>query len=311
MKTKKIVIFGSYVTDLTAKCPRFPKEGETIMGSFFKSGPGGKGSNQAVAAHRAGADVTLITKLGEDSLGNLAESFFIDEKMHIDGLLKDNNCGTGAALIMVNSQSMQNEIVVIPGACGHITNEDINAITPILDTCDIILTQLETNYDATLRVLQYCKKRGCITILNPAPAIPLEEEILTCVDIITPNETEAAILTDCAASNSVEDIRNMGELLRKKGIKNVIITRGKEGSYLVNDDGEYICPSVNLKGVVDTTGAGDAFNGALAAGLSYGFDIKESIKYATIVSSLAVSKFGTAPAMPFKEEINDFYPICF
>lgn len=308
MEKKKVVVFGSFVTDLTTCCPKFPQEGETVKGDFFKTGPGGKGSNQAVAAHRTGADVTLITKLGIDTFGEQAEAFYQKEKMCMEGILKDKEISTGAALIMVNSETMQNEIVVIPGACGNITEEDLIRVLPIINPGDVVLTQLETNYDATLKVLQYSKAKGCTTILNPAPAVPLDDEILSCVDIITPNETEASVLTGKSASNELEDIRGMAKVLKAKGISHVIITRGSEGSYLLDDD-EYICPSMQLGDVVDTTGAGDAYNGALAAGLSFGYDVREAMVFATVVSGLAVTKFGTAPAMPFAEEINKEFSI--
>lgn len=306
MERKKLVVFGSYVTDLTAKCPRFPAAGETVKGSSFITGPGGKGSNQAVAAHRAGADITVITKVGDDSFGENVKRFYAENRMCLDGVMTDSAYPSGAALIMVHSESMQNEIVVIPGACEHITTADLDTMKPILDMADIVLTQLETNLDATIAVLSYSKARGSLTILNPAPAVPLDDDVLSLVDIITPNETEAALLTGIPVHN-VDGARLAAKALQQRGVRKVIITLGEKGSYALDDEEEFICPSEHLGPVVDTTGAGDAFNGGLAAALSFGYSFREAIRYATIVSGLSVTRFGTAPAMPSYEEIQKNY----
>ncbi len=307
MERKKVVVFGSYVTDLSAKCTRFPAAGETVKGSTFQMGPGGKGSNQAVAAHRAGADVTMITKVGNDTFGNEVKRFYRENGMPLDGIITDDEHPSGAALIMVHAENMQNEIVVIPGACEHITAEDIETIKPILDQADIVLTQLETNLDATLEVLRYSKARGCTTVLNPAPAVPLTDEMFSIVDVITPNETEASLLTGVAVSEKIEDVRRAAQALRQRGVERVIITLGERGSYALDGEGEFVSPSLHLGQVVDTTGAGDAYNGGLAAALSFGFDFHEAIRYATVVSGLSVTKPGTAPAMPEYDEIQKYF----
>ena len=307
MERKKVVVFGSYVTDLSAKCTRFPAAGETVKGSTFQTGPGGKGSNQAVAAHRAGADVTMITKVGNDTFGNEVKRFYRENGMPLDGIITDDEHPSGAALIMVHAENMQNEIVVIPGACEHITAEDIETIKPILDQADIVLTQLETNLDATLEVLRYSKARGCTTVLSPAPAVPLTDEMFSIVDVITPNETEASLLTGVAVSEKIEDVRRAAQALRQRGVERVIITLGERGSYALDGEGEFVSPSLHLGQVVDTTGAGDAYNGGLAAALSFGFDFHEAIRYATVVSGLSVTKPGTAPAMPEYDEIQKYF----
>lgn len=307
MERKKVVVFGSYVTDLSAKCTRFPAAGETVKGSTFQTGPGGKGSNQAVAAHRAGADVTMITKVGNDTFGNEVKKFYRENGMPLDGIITDEEHPSGAALIMVHAENMQNEIVVIPGACEHITAEDIETIKPILDQADIVLTQLETNLDATLEVLRYSKARGCMTVLNPAPAVPLTDEMFSLVDVITPNETEASLLTGVAVGEKIEDARRAAQALRQRGVEKVIITLGERGSYALDDEGEFVSPSLHLGQVVDTTGAGDAYNGGLVAAFSFGFDFHEAIRYATVVSGLSVTKPGTAPAMPEYDEIQKYF----
>ena len=179
MENKKIVVFGSYVTDLTGRTPKFPTEGETVMGVSFKSGPGGKGSNQAVAAKRAGGDVTLVTRLGEDAFGKLALDFYDKEEIDSSKIIVDKNSDTGAALIIVNEVTGQNEIVVIIGACGEFKPEEVQALEGTVASAGIVLCQLETNPEATYKVLEMAKQAGVPTVLNPAPARKLPDEVLT------------------------------------------------------------------------------------------------------------------------------------
>jgi ribokinase len=307
VKNKQIVVFGSFVTDLTSRSPHLPVPGETVKASEFKSGPGGKGSNQAVAAHRAGAEVLLITKLGDDVFGKAAKDFYISENMAIDGILISKQYATGCALIMVSDNTAQNLIVVFLGACEHFTSEDIDFSRKYIDEKVILLTQLETNLEATAEVLSYGKSRNCLTILNPAPARPLPDELYKKVDIMTPNETEASILSGVTVDDKPENIRSAAKILINRGIKKVIITLGANGVYGTDGTDELFWPSNPPAPVVDTTGAGDAFTGGFVAGLSFGYDFFEAIKYGSVVSGLCVTKFGTAPAMPFKNEIAKFY----
>lgn len=305
--SKKILVFGSFVTDLTARADRLPREGETVKGNSFYSGPGGKGSNQAVAAHRAGADVLLVTKLGRDAFGQNAKSFYTAEGMCLDGILTDEIHETGAALILVDRVTAQNEIAVVLGACDHFDQHDMEAVYPLIQHADIVLAQLETNLEATEDALRYAKLHGCKTILNPAPAQPLSDELLKSVDIITPNETEASLLTGVSVDGSRDSVRQAAACFLKKGVRQVIITLGASGVYGTNGAQELFYPALDLGPVVDTTGAGDAFNGGFAAGLAQGYDFFEAIRYGSVVSGLAVTRQGTAPAMPYRQEIQLHY----
>ncbi len=305
--SKKILVFGSFVTDLTARTDRLPREGETVKGNSFYSGPGGKGSNQAVAAHRAGADVLLVTKLGRDAFGQNAKSFYTAEGMCLDGILTDEIHETGAALILVDRVTAQNEIAVVLGACDHFDQHDMEAVYPLIQHADIVLAQLETNLEATEDALRYAKLHGCKTILNPAPAQPLSDELLRSVDIITPNETEASLLTGVSVDGSRDSVRQAAACFLKKGVRQVIITLGASGVYGTNGAQELFYPALDLGPVVDTTGAGDAFNGGFAAGLAQGYDFFEAIRYGSVVSGLAVTRQGTAPAMPYRQEIQLHY----
>ena len=300
--TQKILVFGSYVTDLNARTPRFPAEGETIIGSMFKSGPGGKGSNQAVAAKRAGGDVSFVTRLGEDVFGSVALDFYRGEGIDTSGIILDKDSFTGAAMITVNDATSQNEIVVILGACGKFTPEEIQRLDPAIAAADIILCQLETNLEATLAVLTRAHEKGKVTVLNPAPACALPESIFGCVDYITPNETEAELLTGIAVTDRASASR-AADVFLGKGVKNVIITLGKNGYYAKNAREEIAGRAVPAD-VVDTTGAGDAFNGGFVAALAENKSLREALRFANAVGGLAVEKIGTAPAMPFRDQID-------
>ncbi len=305
---KKIVVFGSYVTDLTAFAPQLPVPGQTILGKYFRSGPGGKGSNQAIAIHRTGEDVTLITKLGKDALGEMAQAFYQNEAMEMKGILIDQSYETGAALIIVDEKTAQNEIVVTLGACEHFTEEDISYTKEVLADADIVLAQLETNLEATEAVIKYAKSRGILTILNPAPAKQLNDELFRSVDILTPNETEAASLTGLSVNNKDQtSVRKAAQNLLDRGVGKVVITLGEMGAYATDGSQEMFVSPIRIGQVVDTTGAGDAFNGGLASGLAQGMTFFQAIKYASVVSSLAVTKMGTAPSMPYKQEIMKYY----
>ena len=285
MENKKIVVFGSYVTDLTGRTPKFPTEGETVMGVSFKSGPGGKGSNQAVAAKRAGGDVTLVTRLGEDDFGKLALNFY----------------DTGAALIIVNEATGQNEIIVIIGACGEFKPEEVQALKETVASAGTVLCQLETNPEATYKVLDMAKQAGVTTVFNPAPARKLPDEVLNGIDYITPNETEAEIITGIAVTG-YESASKAADVLLGKGVKNVVITLGNKGYYAKNAQSEFTGAPIQVN-VVDTTGAGDAFNGGFTAALAAGMSFEAALTYGNVTGGLSVEKLGTAPAMPYKEEI--------
>ena len=300
---RKITVFGSFVTDLTSRSNAFPRPGETVKGNSFKMGPGGKGSNQAVAAHRAGADVTFVTKLGADALGQAAKDFYQSEGMRTDYVFTDPEAATGAALIMVNEESSENEIIVVNGACGQITPEETEQVLPLLDKDSIFLTQLETNLEPVYVLLKAAKKEGCVTILNPAPACEVRAELFESVDILTPNETEAEFFTGIRVTDE-KTAAEAAEKLHAMGVANVVITLGAAGCYISTGKEKGMISAVNAGKVIDTTGAGDCFSGSFAAALAEGKEFADAVRFAAAASGISVTRLGTAPAMPVREEIE-------
>jgi ribokinase len=304
MEKSKIVVLGSFVVDLMARSPHLPVTGETVKGNGFKMGPGGKGSNQGVAAKRSGADVTMITKVGKDEFGQMALKSFKNENMDTSYIFEDEVYSTGAALIMVDENSSENKILVTLGACENILDEEIEKARETIESSDIFLTQLETNIDVVEKVIDMAYKKEKIIVLNPAPVQPISDEILKKITIFTPNEVEAGILAGMEIK-TMEDVKKAAQIFVSKGIENVIITLGSKGVYVATKEKEEFIPSEKVD-AVDTTGAGDAFNGGLVTALSEGKNIFEAVRFANVVGALSVTKIGTAPAMPFREEIDAF-----
>lgn len=305
---KQVFVFGSFVTDLTARTNGIPVPGETLKGCSFKMGPGGKGSNQAVAAKRAGANVTFVTRLGDDTFGKDALAFYEEEGMCTDGIVIDKEQPTGVALIIVNEVNAQNQIVVVGGACEHFTDVEMQDVLRQLDESEILLLQLETNLEPAKTLLMEARKKGILTVLNPAPAHHLEEEYLQCVDILTPNETEAEALTGIKTTDR-DGVKAAAAKLLQTGVKKVVITRGDDGVYANDGSQERFFDIVRHGTVVDTTGAGDAFSGGLVAALSRDLDFFDAVAYASTVAGIAVTRYGTAPAMPYEGEIEQVFAI--
>ncbi len=299
---KKIVVFGSYVTDLTSRAPSLPRPGETVFSDQFVMGPGGKGSNQAVAAHRAGGDIILVTKVGTDLFAENALAFYQAEKMNTEWVLKDDQHPTGVALIGVDEKSGQNQIIVCPGACMHITEEDIERMEPLIESADILLVQLEVNLDALESVIKRARPDAKI-ILNPAPYRPLPDAVWSRCTCVTPNETEAEHFTGIPVTDA-QSAAKAAEKFHEKGIPNVIITMGEKGVFVSGSEGQTLIPATSVP-VVDTTGAGDAFSGCFATAVAEGKTIPEAARFANIAAGLSVGKQGTAPAMPQREEIDE------
>lgn len=298
---KPIVVFGSFVVDLTSRSNALPVPGQTVLGQSFKMGAGGKGSNQAVAAHRAGANVTLVTKIGRDVFGQVALDFYQNEGMRTDYILQDDERETGVALIMVDSGSAQNEIVVVPGACGNITAQDVEKCRPLIESASILLLQLEINFDALYRVIDIAHAAGVKIILNPAPASPLPPEVLKKIDVITPNETEAQLLTGVCVQDA-QDAQRAAQVFLDQGVKNVVITLGALGAFATDGVRSELLPRLKVD-AIDTTGAGDAFNGGFVTALSEGADLFEALRFGNATGALSVTRLGTAPSMPRREEI--------
>ncbi len=301
---KKVAIVGSFVTDLTALTPHLPEPGETVLGSRFQMGPGGKGANQAAAAKRAGADLVFSTKLGRDSFAQIALESFRRDGLPTRYVFQTDGAPTGAALIMVDSASKQNEIVVVSGACGTYDGNDLSQLDGMLEGCEYLLLQLEINMDATLRLIDMAYEKGIRVILNPAPVTELPREKYRKLYLVTPNEVEARLLTGISCDDDA-GCRDAAQYFMDSGVENVIITLGKRGAFLAGR-GESLWFKNYDVSVVDTTGAGDAFNGGLLAGLSQGMTLAQAAQFGTVTANLAVTKFGTALAMPSRQEIEDF-----
>lgn len=300
----KVTVFGSFVVDLMGRTPHLPVPGETVKGSMFKMGPGGKGFNQGVAAHKAGADVTMVTKLGKDSFANVALDAMKELNMKQDYVFVTEEAETGCALILVDENTSQNEIVVLLGACNTITDDEVDSLTNILKDSEYLLTQLETNVSATNRVIDIAHKNHTKVILNTAPVQPIEDEVLKKVYLITPNEVEAEILTGIPV-DSKENADKAADWFFEKGVENVLITLGGRGVYIATDEKRAIIPAYHVD-AIDTTGAGDAFNGGLVAALAEGKNLWEAAAFANALAAIAVQRLGTTPAMPTREEIEQF-----
>lgn len=300
----KVTVFGSFVVDLMGRTPHLPVPGETVKGSMFKMGPGGKGFNQGVAAHKAGADVTMVTKLGKDSFANVALDAMKELNMKQDYVFVTEEAETGCALILVDENTSQNEIVVLLGACNTITDDEVDSLTNILKDSEYLLTQLETNVSATNRVIDIAHKNHAKVILNTAPVQPIEDEVLKKVYLITPNEVEAEILTGIPV-DSKENADKAADWFFEKGVENVLITLGGRGVYIATNEKREIIPAYHVE-AIDTTGAGDAFNGGLVAALAEGKNLWEAAAFANALAAIAVQRLGTTPAMPTREEIEQF-----
>lgn len=301
---KKVMVFGSFVVDLMARAPHLPSPGQTVKGSLFKMGPGGKGYNQAVAAHKAGSELITVTKIGEDNFGKVAIEIADELKMNKKGLIISKEESTGIAIISVDENTSQNQIVIVPGACASIKKEEVDLLEDELKTCAYILLQLEVNQDMNEYVVEMAKRHGVKVILNTAPYQEVSDAFLSKIDLVTPNEVEAFEMTGVEVKD-LETAKKAAKIFYDKGVKEVIITLGEKGVFVSSKGKEEILPAYKVK-AVDTTGAGDAFNGGLLTALSEGKDIFEAAKFANALAALSVQKIGTAPAMPTRSEIESF-----
>jgi ribokinase len=294
-----VVILGVFVADTAYRASRMPKMGETILGNSFVLGPGGKGSNQAVAAGNLGADVTIITRLANDDFGKMAIQTW--DSANVKGAIKySTDSYTGAAFIFIDDRTGDNAIIIAPGAASEISVKDIHENSNIISSADVFLTQLEQPIEVAQEGLKVAKANGKITILNPAPAADLPKEIFGLCDYITPNETEAEELTGLPVRNHKE-AETAASFLNELGVKTPIITMGDQGAFL---HGHGLIPAFNAGEVIETTGAGDAFNGGLAVALSEGKSPLDAVKFGCATASISVTRAGTAPSMPVREEVE-------
>ncbi len=302
--SNKVTVFGSFALDLASRAGHLPKPAETVIGSSFEMGPGGKGSNQGVAAHRAGANLCMITKIGDDVFGKVALDFYKSEGMNTDFIFIDKQKETGTALIMVDENSGQNQILVVPGACANLTDEDLEKARPAIESSKIILLQLEVNLEANWKAIDMASKSGVRVVLNTAPARTVPDEILAKVDILTPNEVEASVLSGVEVITP-DDAKRAADVLQAKGVNEIIITLGKQGAFVRSENRDVVIPR-RVVTAVDTTGAGDAFNGAFVTALAEGMDTIAAAEFANAAGALSVTKIGTARAMPYRKDIDAF-----
>ena len=300
-----ICIFGVFVADLCFFAEKIPIKGETVLGKNHLVGPGGKGSNQAIAAARLNGNVNFITKIGKDNHANMALKLYQEAGVKTSSIIQDENLSTGVAGIMIDENG-NNAINIISGAAEQLNNQDIDNNLDILKKSKIFLTQMETPEEVTIYSLKKAKENECITVLNPAPARNINKEDFSLLDFFTPNETEAEFYLNNKITTN-EDIKIAGREFLKKGVKNIIITMGEKGVYFANNNEEYFIDALKLKDhVVDTTGAGDAFNGAFAVALANDLKHQDALNFANKVAGISTTRAGAASSMPTLKEVNNY-----
>ena len=301
MSRQGVAILGVFVADLAFRASRLPAVGETIIGSGFAVGPGGKGSNQAVAAARAGAAVSFISRIGQDTFAELALKTWAAEG--IVPRVTQVETPTGAAFIYVHETSGDNAIIIAPGAAGGICVADVHAADDAIRSAKVFVTQLEQPVEAAQHALQIARDAGSITVFNPAPAVPFDDALYVLCDYIVPNETEAEALTGIAVSD-LAAARRAGDALLTKGALTALITLGERGALFHARDRSVHVPAFAAGKVVETTGAGDAFVGGFAAALASGADPLQAARFGSATAAISVTRPGTAPSMPKRAEIE-------
>jgi ribokinase len=302
MEKKWVTVLGSFVADLAFRTDRIPVWGETLMGSEFKLGPGGKGSNQAVAAARAGGRVSFISKLGPDPFGDMARALYKSEGIDTQFLFSTQSA-TGAAAIIIDAHKGENAIIIVPGACFEVTAAEVDQARALIADSSVFVAQLELPLAVVEHGLALAHSLGVPTILNPAPAAPLPESIYRHIDYITPNESEAASLTGVSVS-TIADAERAADAFLARGVPNAIITLGAQGVFVKSAQVRAHVPAVSAGKVVETTGAGDAFNGGFAVALSEGMGLIEAARFGCATAGISITRPGTAPSMPTRAEID-------
>lgn len=297
----KILVVGSSNTDMVVKSAHLPLPGETVLGGQFFSFAGGKGANQAVAAARLGGEVTFLAKIGNDALGKAAVEGFKKEGIDVSHIITDPESHSGVALIMVED-SGENCISVASGANGNFTALDIENASELVENASFVLVQLEIPLEAVTALVDKAYAHGVPVILNPAPARPLSDELISKLFIVTPNETEAELLTGVKVTDEESAAKAAG-ILREKGAKFAIITLGAKGAFLLSDQEEILIPSIPVN-AVDTTAAGDTFNGALTVALAEGMEIKGAIRFSNQAAAISVTRMGAQNSQPYRSELK-------
>ena len=302
ISAKFVTVMGSFVADMAFRTEKLPAWGETFMGREFRLGPGGKGSNQAVAAARAGASVSFIGKLGRDALGDIARHTWRDEGIDTRHLL-DTDTATGAAAIILDANSGENAIIVVPGACFTLTPGEVAAAKDLVAASSVFLTQLELPVPTVEFALTLAHSLGVPTILNPAPGCALPASIYPQCDYLTPNESEAQVLTGIRVA-SLADADRAADALLAQGVRTVVVTLGAQGAFVKTASLREHVPALDAGPVLETTGAGDAFNGGFAVALAEGRALLDAVRFGCAVAGISVTRAGTAPSMPHRHEVD-------
>ncbi|WP_270089993.1 ribokinase [Sphingobacterium sp. SYP-B4668] len=300
MSSNKIIVAGSMNMDMVVKTTHIPTPGETVLGGDFFMNPGGKGANQAVAIARLGGNVSFIGKIGNDIFGKQSSQLFDDEGVDTGGILSDDELPSGIALITVD-QKGENSIVVAPGANGSLEPKDVEEAFQRYTDAMILLVQLEIPLRTVAHAIKIAKERGMTVILNPAPAAEIDSGLFELIDIITPNLNEAENLSGVKIVD-LDTAKLACEKIREKGVRNVIITLGELGAGVL-EEGEFFHVSSPKVETVDTTAAGDVFNGALAVAVAEGKSIRDAASFACIAASIAVTKMGAQSSIPYRNEV--------
>ena len=303
MPAQRVTVMGSYITDLAFRTAQLPAWGQTILGSGFLLGPGGKGSNQAVAAARLGAKVAFISKLGRDAFADLARATWKDEGIDARFVTDTADQPTGAASIVVNERSGENAIVVVPGSGLALTAAEVDRAREAIAGAALFLTQLESPVPVVHHALRLAQDAGVPTILNPAPGLPLPDAVYPLCDYLTPNESEAATLTGFPVTDLAGAERAAAALLAR-GTRAVIVTLGANGALVRTASHTRHVPACDAGPAVETTGAGDAFNGGFAVALAEGLDVVAATRFGCAVAGISVTRPGTAPSMPTLAEVE-------
>jgi ribokinase len=298
-----VLVVGSSNTDMSIKMDRIPRPGETIIGGEFLTAAGGKGANQAVAAARAGGRVTFIARVGSDIFGEQALAGFVREGINVDYAVRDPASPTGVALIFVGKDG-ENSIAVASGANGKLSADDVRNARKAFVGASVLIMQLETPLETLEAAAELAVEAGVRVILNPAPARPLPDSLLRHVSILTPNETEAEILTGIKV-DGVAAAEEAANKLIARGIQTVILTLGARGAFVATADDRRMVSGFKVE-AVDTTAAGDTFNGALAVALAEGQPLDRAVRFANAAGAISVTRIGAQPSAPKREEIEKF-----
>jgi ribokinase len=300
----RIVVVGSYATGLTMRVDRLPSPGETLLGKGYRVDFGGKGSNQAVACARLGSRVSFMAKIGRDNFGEMALGLHREEKVDVGSVIQVPDKPTGVGFIIVDAKG-NNCITIDPAANDLLSAEEVAQRLETLTSETVVLTQLEIPAEAAGAAMARGREMGAVTILNPAPARILPDSVLQFVEVLTPNQSEAKVLTGRSPDAAVEPETVARELI-SRGVKQVVVTLGEKGALFMTADSSSYIPAIKVS-AEDTTGAGDAFNGGLAVALSRGASLEEAVRFAVVTGGLAVTREGVVPSLPTRNEVLQYY----